>query len=79
MATNMHSNLILLYNYKKILMNLLAHLKDNSYFCIDSPLIKDMNWLFFQDRAVAFKVRSSECDDFLEDLWDETGEIDFEN
>lgn len=67
-------------NYKKIQMNLFAHLKDKCYFCIETPLIKDMNWIDFEDRAIAFKVQSSKCDDFLdfiEELWEEADEIDF--
>jgi hypothetical protein len=37
-----------------------------------------MNWIDFQDRAIAFKVQSSKCKDFLdyiEELWEDADEI----
>lgn len=66
-------------SYKKIRMNLFAHLKEKYSFCIETPLITDVNMIDFADRAVAFKV-SSDCKDVLdyfEELWEEAKDIDF--
>lgn len=66
-------------NYKKIRMNLFAHLKEKYCFCIETPLTAEVNMIDFADRAVAFKV-SSDCKDVLdyfEELWEDADEIDF--
>lgn len=66
-------------HYKKIRMNLFAHLKEKYSFCVETPLIADVNMIDFADRAIAFKV-SSNCKDVLdyfEELWEEADEIDF--
>ena len=66
-------------NYKKIRMNLFAHLKEKYCFCIETPLTAEVNMIDFADRAVAFKV-SSDCKDVLdyfEELWEEANEINF--
>ena len=66
-------------SYKKIRMNLFAHLKEKYCFCIETPLITDVNMIDFADQAVAFKV-SSDCKDVLdyfEELWEEAKDIEF--